>query len=253
MATSTQTQTQAANPVFFKLPETDADSEAIFSGHDQEQIRLMEEMCIVIDNNDKPIGSMSKKSCHLMTNINKGLLHRAFSVLLFNDKNELLLQQRASEKITFANQWTNTCCSHPLNIAGETGSTLPEAIQGAKRAAQRKLQHELGISKEQAPLDKLNFVTRMTYQAASDDIWGEYETTYIFIMKANVELDINRNEVQDTQYVTVDKLRELLQEPGVEFTPWFRIFCCKPMLFEWWKSLDGDLTPHLNEQQIRRM
>lgn len=61
----------------------------------------MEEVCIVIDSDDKPIGSGSKKTCHLMENINKGLLHRAFSVFLFDHNNRLLLQQRASEKITF--------------------------------------------------------------------------------------------------------------------------------------------------------
>ncbi|KMQ81395.1 isopentenyl-diphosphate delta-isomerase, partial [Lasius niger] len=131
----------------------------------------MDEMCIVTDENDIPVGKASKKICahgtsqrsssgdaisdeltwagHLMTNIDKGLLHRAFSVFLFNDNNELLLQQRAPGKITFPDMWTNTCCSHPLSVSGETGSTLPEAVEGAKRAAQRKLDHELGIKKEQ--------------------------------------------------------------------------------------------------------
>lgn len=84
-----------------------------------------------------------------MTNIDKGLLHRAFSIFLFNDKNELLLQQRANEKITFANMWTNTCCSHPLAIPSELGFDLEGAISGVKNAAQRKLLQELGIpSKE---------------------------------------------------------------------------------------------------------
>lgn len=70
-------------------------------GYDEEQIRLMDEVCIVLDENDLPIGSASKKVCHLMENIDKGLLHRAFSVFLFDSQNRLLLQQRASEKITF--------------------------------------------------------------------------------------------------------------------------------------------------------
>lgn len=107
-------------------------------GYNEEQVRLMEEVCIVLDNDDNPIGSASKKTCmafsftyffwypsptqlltwyktlaigHLMTNINRGLLHRAFSVFLFDSNNRLLLQQRASEKITFPDLWTNTCCS----------------------------------------------------------------------------------------------------------------------------------------------
>jgi len=66
--------------------------------YDAEQVRLMEEMCILLDENDKQIGAASKKVCHLMDNINQGMLHRAFSVFLFNSKNELLLQQRAEEK-----------------------------------------------------------------------------------------------------------------------------------------------------------
>jgi isopentenyl-diphosphate Delta-isomerase len=111
-----------------------------------------------------------------MTNIDKGLLHRAFSVFLFNSKNELLLQQRATEKITFPDMWTNTCCSHPLGIPGETGVELPEAVEGVKRAAQRKLDHELGIKTAQVPFEDFKFLTRIHYKAPSDGKWGEHES-----------------------------------------------------------------------------
>ena len=111
-----------------------------------------------------------------MTNIDKGLLHRAFSVFLFNSKKELLLQQRASEKITFPDMWTNTCCSHPLGIPGETGATLDTAVMGVKGEAQRKLKQELGIKAEQVPLDKFHFLTRIHYKAPSDGKWGEHES-----------------------------------------------------------------------------
>jgi len=111
-----------------------------------------------------------------MENINKGLLHRAFSVFLFNTKNELLLQQRASEKITFPDMWTNTCCSHPLGVPGETGADLDTAVMGVKRAAQRKLLQELGIKAEQVPLEKFHFLTRIHYVAPSDGKWGEHES-----------------------------------------------------------------------------
>ena len=112
-----------------------------------------------------------------MTNINAGLLHRAFSVFLFDSKNRLLLQQRASEKITFPDMWTNTCCSHPLGVPGETGADLDTAVMGVKRAAQRKLDQELGIKKEQVPLDNFQFLTRIHYLAPSDGKWGEHEST----------------------------------------------------------------------------
>jgi len=114
-----------------------------------------------------------------MTNIDKGLLHRAFSVFLFDDQKRLLLQQRATEKITFPDMWTNTCCSHPLGVPTETGSNLPDSIEGVKRAAQRKLDHELGIKKEQVPLDNFHFLTRIHYKAPSDGQWGEHESTYL--------------------------------------------------------------------------
>lgn len=107
----------------------------------------MEEMCLVVDDNDEIIGYDTKKNCHLMQNINDTkILHRAFSVFLFDHEGRLLLQQRADEKITFPGYWTNTCCSHPLNIEGEEDS---EDALGVKRAAQRKLEHELGISPNQ--------------------------------------------------------------------------------------------------------
>lgn len=111
-----------------------------------------------------------------MKNIDQGLLHRAFSVFLFDSQNRLLLQQRASEKITFPDMWTNTCCSHPLGIPGETGAELEAAVQGVRRAAQRKLNHELGIKAKQVPLDRFEFLTRIHYKAPSDGKWGEHES-----------------------------------------------------------------------------
>ena len=114
-----------------------------------------------------------------MKNIEKGLLHRAFSVFLFDSSNRLLLQQRATEKITFPDMWTNTCCSHPLGVPGETGAELDAAVMGVKRAAQRKLGHELGIKAEQVPLEKFDFLTRIHYMAPSDGKWGEHESKLV--------------------------------------------------------------------------
>ncbi len=72
--------------------------------------------------------------------------------------------------------WTNTCCSHPLGMPSETGATLPESVAGVKNAAQRKLDHELGIKKEQVPLKDFHFLTRIHYKAPSDGKWGEHES-----------------------------------------------------------------------------
>lgn len=249
--TTTTAQPITAETILTLFPDIDTSGEAL-DGHDEEQIRLMDEVCIVVDENDMPIGKGSKKICHLMTNIEKGLLHRAFSVFLFNDKNELLLQQRAPEKITFPDMWTNTCCSHPLGIPGETGSNLPDSIMGVKRAAQRKLDHELGIKKEQVPIENFHFLTRIHYKAPSDGKWGEHEVDYILFIKANVDLDINKNEVQATQYISADGLKAFFKDPAAKFTPWFKLIC-ESMLFEWWQHLDSGLDKYTNEQEIRRM
>lgn len=212
----------------------------------------MDEVCIVLDENDQPIGSASKKACHLMENINKGLLHRAFSCFLFDSSNRLLLQQRASEKITFPDMWTNTCCSHPLGVPGETGATLEASVEGVKRAAQRKLNHELGIKANQVPLQDFKFLTRIHYKAPSDGKWGEHEIDYILFIKAEVELDINPNEVQDTKYVTENELKEMFKDDKLKFTPWFKLIC-QTMMFEWWEHLDCGLDKYMGETAIRRM
>lgn len=123
-----------------------AAGEVDLSKFDAEQVKLLSEECILLDENDRVTGSDTKKSCHLNTNIDAGKLHRAFSVFLFNSEGKLLLQQRSMAKITFPGQWTNTCCSHPLFRPEE----LEEAEGvGVKRAARRKLDHELGIPAEQ--------------------------------------------------------------------------------------------------------
>eukprot|EP01138_Halocafeteria_seosinensis_P010515 gb/GECG01010735.1/.p1 GENE.gb/GECG01010735.1/~~gb/GECG01010735.1/.p1 ORF type:complete len:162 (+),score=20.04 gb/GECG01010735.1/:1-486(+) len=81
---------------------------------DPSQKQLLSENCIVVDENDNILRSGTKKECHIMRNISSGLLHRAFSVFLFNSEGKLLLQKRSKAKITFPSYWANTCCSHPL-------------------------------------------------------------------------------------------------------------------------------------------
>lgn len=191
---------------------------------------------------------------HLMDNIEKGLLHRAFSVFLFDHDNRLLLQQRASEKVTFPDLWTNTCCSHPLAVAGEMGVDLPASIEGAQRAAQRKLSHELGIPEDEVPLGEFEFLTRVHYLAASDGKWGEHEIDYILFLKptrGSLTLDVNPNEVRDTTWVSSTELREMLENPALKFTPWFKLIC-ESMLFKWWEHLDRGLE-RFKDEDIRRM
>ncbi|KAJ3371457.1 isopentenyl-diphosphate delta-isomerase idi1 [Kappamyces sp. JEL0680] len=221
------------------------------ANYDPEQIRLMAEMCIVVDKNDKAIGAESKKTCHLMTEINKGLLHRAFSVFIFNEQGQLLLQQRADEKITFPGYYTNTCCSHPLAVADE----LEEKNQiGARRAAQRKLEHELGIPASQVPLDRLEYLTRIHYLAPSDGLWGEHEIDYIFIFRGSVSLDINPNEVKSVRWISKEELVQLFadaESTELPITPWFRLIV-ENFLYKWWDNLD-QLSAFKEENVIHRL
>lgn len=238
------------------------DDEGVFEGHDEEQIKLMEELCIVLDYNDTPIGAGTKKLCHLMDNINRGLLHRAFSVFLFNDKQELLLQQRADEKITFPNMWTNTCCSHPLCVKSELGvgkssnySELTTSIHGAKVAAQRKLFHELGIEKEDCPLENFHYLTRIHYKALSGEVqskWGEHEIDYILILKTkdDIKIDANLNEVRDYKYVSQEALKQMFQDESLVFTPWFKLIC-ETFLFKWWDNLSN--LSEFEDDKIHRL
>merc|ERR1719461_2461787 len=129
---------------------------------------MMNDQCILVDTSDTIIGSASKKQCHLSSN---AYLHRAFSVLLFDLDNRLLMQQRARHKITFPHYWTNTCCSHPLYIKehcemdDNDSNSLKIKIDGVKRAAIKRLNFELGIPiNEIAEIKDFKFMTRILYK-----------------------------------------------------------------------------------------
>ncbi|KAI7905253.1 isopentenyl pyrophosphate isomerase [Cokeromyces recurvatus] len=217
--------------------------------YDEEQVRLMEEMCIVVNKNDERVGADSKKTCHLMSNIQEGLLHRAFSVFLFDSQNRLLLQQRATEKITFPDMWTNTCCSHPLNTPSEL---IEENQLGVRNAAQRKLEHELGIKPEEVPVDNFKYLTRIHYLAPSDGQWGEHEVDYILFMKADVNLNVNPNEIRDIKWVTPEELKAMFADPNIPMTPWFKLIC-NSFLFKWWEQLDDTLQNLKADDTIHRL
>ncbi|GFO21326.1 isopentenyl-diphosphate delta-isomerase [Plakobranchus ocellatus] len=226
----------------------------ILKGLDETQAKLMEEECILVNRNDERIGSASKKICHLLENINKGMLHRAFSVFLFNLNGDLLLQQRAIEKITFPDHFTNTCCSHPLNFEAELEE---EGAIGVKRAAQRKLKHELGIEPQQIPLEDFHFLTRILYKADNvphDGKWGEHEIDYILFIQKDVTVNANPNEVKSYRYVSQKDLKDLIdssQDKGMLLTPWFKLIC-NNFLFKWWNKLN-DVESQADRKTIHYM
>jgi len=213
-------------------------------GYDQTQKEMMEENCIVVDDNDQIIGQESKVNCHL----NKGKLHRAFSVLLFDSNNKLLIQQRADEKITFPSIWANSCCSHPLYQNGEQNG-----IEGAKSAAIRKLTQELGIKSGKIKSEDLNFITKMHYKSRADKKWIEHEIDYIFVVKMDVQIDPNSNEIQRIKYVDkkeLDNLFEMSNNDDVKIGPWFRLIR-NHFLDKIWENMES--LKNLEDQNVHHM
>eukprot|EP01087_Luapelamoeba_hula_P017608 TRINITY_DN5564_c0_g3_i1.p1 TRINITY_DN5564_c0_g3~~TRINITY_DN5564_c0_g3_i1.p1 ORF type:complete len:289 (-),score=50.24 TRINITY_DN5564_c0_g3_i1:52-855(-) len=244
---------------------------------DEVQRALMEELCLEVDPDDVVIGHVSKKLSHLNTSIRKGMLHRAFSVFLFNSKGELLLQQRSKDKLTFPENWTNTCCSHPLYNVDWQNTEHPhithpadweagESVTGVKRAAIRKLWHELGIkSADLPPADSFHYVTRIHYKSengSADGIWGEHEIDYILFVQADVELELRAGEVKDVKFVSQSALRDFVASASssssasgqVTLTPWFRLCVETGMLYQWWDAfLAGRLAEHFDHDKIQRL
>lgn len=217
---------------------------------DSEQIALMSEAVILVDENDSAIGSASKVSAHYQA----GLLHRAFSVLMFDREGRLLLQKRADDKVTFPGVWANSCCSHPLSSDSE--SELIDA-SGVKRAAIRKLHQELGISPDDLSLDDFHFVTKMMYSARMNADWIEREIDHILVIQADVDIKMNQNEVSEIKWVSKQELEQILAgdvDIGGEIAPWFRCIAERVMTDEWWDSIGNlDRIVELRDDLIHDM
>lgn len=217
-----------------------ATQQDVLTGADPEQIRLMKERVILLNEQDAVIGSMSKKDSHLISN--NLPLHRAFSVFLFDSNGCMLLQKRAAEKVTFPSYWTNTVCSHPLHTPAELGHLHgDDTITGVKRAAVRKLSHELGIKEGCVTLNDLKYLTRIHYRAECDDgVWGEHEIDYVFVVQKDVQLSPEPNEVEHVQYVTREKLNAMFDQADSStdlcLTPWFQ-HIMRHFGWDWWHAL----------------
>ncbi|MCX2494390.1 isopentenyl-diphosphate Delta-isomerase [Pedobacter sp. PF22-3] len=160
----------------------------------------MEEQVILVDVNDVPKGQMDKMEAH-----EKGLLHRAFSVFIFNSKRELLLQQRAMSKYHSRGLWTNTCCSHPR--IGESNIN----------AAKRRLIEEMGMDCE------LNFLFKFTYKASFENGLTEHEIDHVYFGMSNELPVINKEEVESFKYIDLDTLKKDIAVNPSAYTPWLRI------------------------------
>ena len=157
---------------------------------------------ILVDEADHEVGQLSKALCH----DGAGILHRAFSLLVFNGSGELLLKQRAPSKRLWPLYWSNSCCSHPRR-----GETMEAAIS-------RRLYEELGL---RCPL---YFLFKFKYQAQFDAAGAEHELCSVFIARCTDEVRINRNEILGWRWITPDALQAEMSGRGAErFTPWFKL------------------------------
>ncbi len=188
-------------------------------GHDESQAQMMDEMCVLVDSENKVIGAKSKLECHHY----EGFLHRAFSVLLFDNEGRLLVQRRSPEKITFPGIWANSCCSHPLDIEGENGNDL----DGAINAAIRKLDQELGIPAEISKNWDFHNVGILEYSCRWSSEWIEREMDYVISVVADVQVNPNENEIVETLWLSSDEVEEMMSGTGVwsdrSVAPWFKL------------------------------
>lgn len=234
------------------VPHHDLSQEALEALRQQnkEQAALMAEAIIKVSEHDEPLGSISKIEAHQ----GAGAYHRAFSVLLFNTKGEMLLQQRSGEKVTFPNVWANACCSHPLYSQEELDE---ENAMGVKRAALRKLEQELGIDPSTVSTDDMTFMTKMRYAARMNQEWIEREVDHILVMCADVEIDANPNEVADVRWVSQEALEAMLIEerpPEQAVAPWFRCIASRIMNPAWWQGYNNPMAlKELADNEIHDM
>lgn len=161
---------------------------------------MKEEEVILVNEKDEPIGLMPKLEAH-----QKAVLHRAFSVFILNDKNEIMLQQRAHQKYHSPLLWTNTCCSHQRS--GETNI----------EAGSRRLFEEMGFKTE------LKELFHFIYQAPFDNGLTEHELDHVMIGYFNENPTINPEEVEAWKWMKIEAIKEdMLQNPNI-YTVWFKI------------------------------
>jgi isopentenyl-diphosphate delta-isomerase len=160
------------------------------------------EELILVDENDRELGTLSKGACH----DGDGVLHRAFSVFLFDESGRLLIQQRAAEKRLWPLFWANSCCSHP-----RAGEEMAEATV-------RRTREELGVA------GTLEFVYKFTYQAHYLDLGSEYELCWVYIGRTQAErVRPNPSEIADWRFLEPHEVDALVEDTDADVTPWFRM------------------------------
>lgn len=161
------------------------------------------ESLILVDSQDREIGYRDKAACH----DGEGILHRAFSLFVFNPQGQVLLQQRSAGKRLWPGYWANSCCSHPRR-----GESMEEATQ-------RRLHQELGMHAS------LEYLYKFEYHATYGDLGSEHELCWVYVGTSAEPVQANPNEVDDWRFVEPAALDRELAEHPERFTPW--------LLMEW--------------------
>jgi len=167
----------------------------------EEVVSSDNELLVLVDELDRELGYKSKGDCHA----GKGVLHRAFSIFVFNGDNELLLQQRSPTKLLWPNYWSNTCCSHPRR-----GESMDDAVT-------RRLVQELGFG---CPLE---FLYKFKYQAQFGAVGAEHEFCWVYYGRYDGPVDVNVSEIANWRFIGVDALERELAVTPETFTPWFKM------------------------------
>jgi isopentenyl-diphosphate Delta-isomerase len=174
----------------------------------------MEEKVILVDKNDIVIGEMEKMQAH-----QEGLLHRAFSVFVFNSKGELLIHQRAKQKYHSGGLWTNTCCSHP------------RINESTADAAHRRLMEEMGFDCEIK--EAFSFI----YKAELDKGLTEHEFDHVFIGTYEGSPNVNKEEVEDFKWISLKNIQEEIQKNPQNFTEWMKLIF--PQLVKYLEEIEN--------------
>lgn len=159
------------------------------------------EPLILVDHDDREVGQLEKSACH----DGEGILHRAFSLFIFNSAGEVLLQQRAAGKRLWPAYWSNSCCSHP-----RAGETMEDAIG-------RRLHQELGLTAD------LRFVYKFEYSAAYGELGTEHELCWVYVGSTSAEPAINATEISAWRWVPPAELTREIAVHGERFTPWLKM------------------------------
>ena len=161
----------------------------------------VEESLILVDSNDNIIGYETKEICHK----GEGLLHRAFSIFIFDEHKQLLIQKRSVEKFLWPLYWSNSVCSHPRK--GE----------GYEEAVKRRLREELGLETQ------LKFMFKFQYQKTYKNIGSENELCSVYSGTSNGNIRANPEEIAEWKYVNIEKLNQDISSNPHVYTPWFKM------------------------------